>query len=73
MFKSRPTIPEYEVEDIGAMLARCRKDPAVLKFVSTVLVAAGFWYQRTRLLMLLQPVIYLGGFIMGYYLADGFE
>lgn len=73
MLESRPTIPEYSVEDIGAMLARCRKDKSLLNFVSTLLVAAGFWYNRSRLMMMLQPLVYLGGFMTGYYFAGGFE
>lgn len=66
---NKPTVPDYTQEDIAAMLTRCRDDKPLLLFVSTILVAAGHWYKRAMLLALLHPVIYVGGFLTGYYFA----
>lgn len=73
MFNSRPTVPDYSAEEIVMMLGRCQEDKPMMKFVSTLLVAAGFWYHRARLMMLLHPIVYVGGLFTGYYIAGGWE
>lgn len=68
-----PGVPGFDDEHIGRMLDKCRKDKDILEFVSTLLGAGVFWHGRSRLLMMLQPLLFLGGFLTGYYLGGGFE
>jgi len=73
MLSPKPAVPDYTAEDIVTMLGSCKDDPEMMKFVSSLLVAAGFWYHRSRLMMLLNPLFYIGGLFTGYYIAGGWE
>jgi hypothetical protein len=64
----KPTIPEYGLDEIQAMLKRCRQDPALMKFTSTILVAAGYWYKRANLYLMMQPIYFVFGFVACYFL-----
>jgi len=48
------------------MLRRCGEDPALMKFVSNVLIAAGYWHKRANLYLMMQPLYFLFGFVACY-------
>ena len=65
----KPTIPkEYQIEDVPVMLRRCAEDPTLMKFVSAVLISAGYWHKRANLYLMMQPMYFLFGFVVCYYL-----
>ena len=63
----KPTIPkEHDLGDIRAMLRRCGEDPALMKFVSAVLVAAGYWHKRANFYLMMHPLFFVFGFMVCY-------
>jgi len=66
MFDKSPIPKEYELDDIRVMLRRCGEDPALMKFVSNVLIAAGYWHKRANLYLMMQPLYFLFGFVACY-------
>jgi hypothetical protein len=64
----KPTIPkEYQIEDVPVMLRRCAEDPTLMKFVSAVLISAGYWHKRANLYLMMQPMYFLFGFMVCYF------
>jgi hypothetical protein len=66
----KSTIPkEYELDDVRVMLRRCGEDPVLMKFVSNVLVAAGYWHKKANLYLMMQPMYFLFGWMVCYFVT----
>ena len=66
----KSTIPEeYELDDVRVMLRRCGEDPALMKFLSNVLVAAGYWHKKANLYLMMQRMYFLFGWMVCYFLT----